>query len=305
MFQSFRPVLNAFTLLFILYQNFNSLPQKLLSDQDKRFLVPSPNAFTYCSRLILFFQFSIFFTDKKNWGKKLKQKTKFRFFPKEQKNIIFFFGGVKCFNPFTLKRIQWECLPKRRIEFLLSIHEREEYESVVHGRILHKQPKKLLTLKRKNLDTSLQKSPHQFWAQTVTNIVEKVAKQFSEMLSYHPGRRDGMRSVNVHWTFTKEEVSSRPHLWMVDHCQQFQKTSKKQQHPPFRLQIVTKRAKSVEKHTFKSLKRDFVFVKKKPFRYTKSDQNSKTISLLKTLDVNYIWIPLLFFASIRFGRIYS
>jgi len=86
MFQSFRPVLNAFTLLFILYQNFNSLPQKLLSDQDKRFLVPSPNAFTYCSRLILFFQFSIFFfTDKKNWGKKLKQKTKFRFFPKEQK----------------------------------------------------------------------------------------------------------------------------------------------------------------------------------------------------------------------------
>ena len=155
-------------------------------------------------------------------GQKVEAKDKISFFPKEQKNIIFFFGGgVKCFNPFTLKRIQWECLPKRRIEFLLSIHEREEYESVVHGRILHKQPKKLLTLKRKNLDTSLQKSPHQFWAQTVTNIVEKVAKQFSEMLSYHPGRRDGMRSVNVHWTFTKEEVSSRPHLWMVDHCQQF------------------------------------------------------------------------------------
>ena len=50
-----RPVLDAFTCLFILYQNFNSLPQKLLSDEDKRFLPPLPNAFTYCSRLILFF----------------------------------------------------------------------------------------------------------------------------------------------------------------------------------------------------------------------------------------------------------
>ena len=42
-----------------------------------------------------------------------------------------------------------------------------------------------LTLKKMNLDTSLQTSPHS--NQTVINIVEKVTEQFSEILSYHPG----------------------------------------------------------------------------------------------------------------------
>ena len=41
------------------------------------------------------------------------------------------------------------------------------------------------------------------------------------------------------------------------------------------------------------------------FLVTKSGQNSKVISLLKNLDVNYIRIPPLFFASTHFGRIYS
>ena len=40
------------------------------------------------------------------------------------------------------------------------------------------------------------------------------------------------------------------------------------------------------------------------FLVTKSGHNAKAISLLKTLDVNYIWITHLFFESIRFGMIY-
>ena len=38
---------------------------------------------------------------------------------------------------------------------------------------------------------------------------------------------------------------------------------------------------------------------------TKTGQNSKTISLLKTLEVDYITIPPLFLTSSHFGRIYS
>ena len=114
MFQSFRPVLNAFTLLFILYQNFNSLPQKLLSDQDKRFLVPSPNVSS---------NFPFFLQTKKNWGKKLKQKTKFRFFPKEQKNIIFFFGGGKMFQSFYFKTDTMR-MPSKEKDRISPVHSR-------------------------------------------------------------------------------------------------------------------------------------------------------------------------------------
>ena len=124
MFQSFRPVLNAFTLLFILYQNFNSLPQKLLSDQDKRFLVPSPNAFTYCSRLILFFQFSIFFYRQKKLGQKVEAKNKISFFPKRTKKYnIFVLGGGKMFQSFYFKTDTMR-MPSKEKDRISPVHSR-------------------------------------------------------------------------------------------------------------------------------------------------------------------------------------
>ena len=52
------------------------------------------------------------------------------------------------FKSFYFKRAEIRMVSKETIEFLLSIHEREGYESVVHGRNLHKWPNKLLTLKK-------------------------------------------------------------------------------------------------------------------------------------------------------------
>ena len=80
-----RPVVNAFTCLFILYQNFHSLPQKINESRQKIFsTITKRFYFLFTSNFVLPI-FHFFFTDRKNWGKKLRQKTKFRFFQKNKK----------------------------------------------------------------------------------------------------------------------------------------------------------------------------------------------------------------------------
>ena len=96
-----RPVVNAFTCLFILYQNFNSLPQKINESRQKIFsTITKRFYFLFTSNFVLPI-FHFFFYRPKKLGQKVEAKDKISFFPKEQKNIIYFFfgGGVKCFNP--------------------------------------------------------------------------------------------------------------------------------------------------------------------------------------------------------------
>ena len=121
-----------------------------------------------------------------------------------------------------------------------------------------------LTLKKMNLDTSLQKSPHS--NQTVINIVEKVTEQFSDILSYHPCT--GM--VFVQWTFTREEVSSKLICEWSTTANNFKRHQKSNNIPPFGSRLILKGLKVLENKLLSLLKRDFVFVKKNPF--TKSSQ---------------------------------
>ena len=95
-----RPVVNAFTCLFILYQNFNSLPQKINESRQKIFsTITKRFYFLFTSNFVLPI-FHFFFTDRKNWGKKWDKRQNFVFSKRTKKyNIFFFGGGVKCFNP--------------------------------------------------------------------------------------------------------------------------------------------------------------------------------------------------------------
>ena len=84
-----RPVLDAFTCLFILYQNFNSLPQKLLTNQDKRLLLVTKRFYLlFTSNFVLLLIFHFFTNKKKNWGKKLGQKIEAKNWGKKR-NFVF------------------------------------------------------------------------------------------------------------------------------------------------------------------------------------------------------------------------
>ena len=94
-----RPVVNAFTCSFILYQNFNSLPQKINESRQKIFsTITKRFYFLFTSNFVLPIFHFFLQTEKigaKSWGK----KQNFVFSKRTKKYNIFVLGGVKCFNP--------------------------------------------------------------------------------------------------------------------------------------------------------------------------------------------------------------
>ena len=119
-------------------------------------------------------------------------------------------------------------------------------------------------LKKMNLDTSLQKSPHS--NQTVTNIVEKLLNNF----------RRYCHTIPAPGWYSFSECSLRkkfPHNLICEWSTTANKLKKHQKSnniPRFGSRLILKGLKVLENKLLSLLKRDFVFVKKNPF--TKSSQ---------------------------------
>ena len=117
-----------------------------------------------------------------------------------------------------------------------------------------------LTLKKKkNLDTSLQKSPHS--NQTVTNIVEKLLNNF----------RRYCHTIPAPGWYSFSECSLRkkfPHNLICEWsttANNFKKHQKSNKIPRFGSRLLLKGLKVLKNKLLSLLKRDFVFVKKNPF----------------------------------------